>query len=61
MPSKIYSNRLIDRVGFKLYAAEKNLNNLREIESKYRNMEKDDIEVQVEMEIDSFFLKFLEK
>ncbi len=54
MPSKIDSNRLIDRVGFKLYAAEKHLNNLQEIESKYRNMEKDDIEVQVEMEIDCF-------
>jgi hypothetical protein len=54
MPSKIDSNRLIDRVGFKLYAPEKHLNNLQEIESKYRNMEKDDIEVQVEMEIDCF-------
>jgi len=59
MPSKIDSNLLIDRVEFKLYTAEKHLNKLQEIESKYRNMEKDDIELQVEMEIDCFLSQIL--
>jgi hypothetical protein len=59
MPSKYDSNLLIDRVEFKLYAAEKRLKNLQEIELKYRNMEKDDILVEAEMEIDCFLAQIL--
>lgn len=59
MPSKYDSNLLIDRVEFKLYAAEKRLKNLQEIELKYRNMEKDDILVEAEMETDCFLAQIL--
>jgi hypothetical protein len=59
MPSEFVSNLLTDRIEFKLYAAEKHLNNLQEIQLNYANMENDDAEVRVELEIDCFLAQLL--
>jgi hypothetical protein len=59
MPSEFVSSLLTDRVEFKLYAAEKHLNNLQEIQLNYANMENDDAEIRVELEIDCFLAQLL--
>ena len=59
MPSDFESNLLSDRVEFKIYAAEKHLNNLQEIELNYTDMEYDDLVLQVELEIDCFLAQIL--
>lgn len=43
---------LNDRVEFKLYAAERHLNRLKEIENAYGDIAKDNARIEVEMEID---------
>jgi len=45
---------LDDRVEFKLYAAEQHLNRLKEIENAYGDIARDDVRLEVEMEIDCF-------
>jgi hypothetical protein len=40
MASKFDSNHLLDRVEFKIFAAEKHLNNLKEIELNFPNIER---------------------
>jgi hypothetical protein len=61
MASKFYSNLLQDRVEFKLFAAEKHLNNLKEFELSFPNVEKIDVAIQMEleMEIDCFLAQLL--
>jgi hypothetical protein len=59
MPSEFDSNLLSDRVEFKIYAAEKHLNNLQEIKINYTNMEIDDLVLQVELEIDCFLAQVM--
>jgi hypothetical protein len=59
MPSEFVSNLLTDRVEFKLYAAEKHLNNLQEIQLNYANTENDDVQLRVELEIDCFLAQLL--
>lgn len=61
MASKFYSNLLLDRVEFKLFAAEKHLNNLKEFELNFPNIEKNDVAIQMEleMEIDCFLAQLL--
>jgi hypothetical protein len=45
---------LNDRVEFKLYAAEQHLNRLKEIENAYGDIAKDNVRIEVEMEVDCF-------
>ena len=45
---------LNDRVEFKLYAAERHLIRLKEIENAYGDIAKDDARIEVEMEVDCF-------
>src|SRR5919112_1153370 len=45
---------LNDRVEFKLYAAERHLNRLKEIENAYGDIAKDNVRIEVEMEVDCF-------
>jgi hypothetical protein len=59
MSSKFDSNLLTDRVEFKLYGAEIHLNNLKEIQLNYSNMERDNPVVLVELEIDCFLAQIL--
>ena len=59
MPSKDISNLLNDRVEFKLYVAEKLLNNLQEIVGKNQNTENQRNELQTEMDIDCFLVQIL--
>jgi hypothetical protein len=46
---------LANRVEFKLYAAEQHLNRLKEIENTYGDIAKDNVRIEVEMEVDCFF------
>lgn len=59
MVSKFDSNFLLDRVEFKLFAAEKHLNNLKEFELNFPNIEKNDVPIQMELEIDCFLAQLL--
>jgi len=59
MASKFNSNLLLDRVEFKLFAAEKHLNNLKEFELNFPNIEKNDVAIQMELEIDCFLAQLL--
>lgn len=61
MASKFDSNLLLDRVEFKIFAAEKHLNNLKEFELNFPNIEKNDVAIQMEleMEIDCFLAQLL--
>jgi hypothetical protein len=45
---------LNNRVEFKLYAAERHLNRLKEIENAYGDIAKDNARIEVEMEVDCF-------
>ena len=59
MASKFDSNLLLDRVEFKIFAAEKHLNNLKEIELNFPNIEKIHAAIQMELEIDCFLAQLL--
>ena len=59
MASKSDSNLLLDRVEFKIFAAEKHLNNLKEFELNFPNIEKIDVAIQMELEIDCFLAQLL--
>ncbi|HXV88594.1 MAG TPA: hypothetical protein VD710_05825 [Nitrososphaeraceae archaeon] len=59
MASKFDSNLLLDRVEFKIFAAEKHLNNLKEFELNFPNIEKIDVAIQMELEIDCFLAQLL--
>lgn len=59
MAFKFDSNLLLDRVEFKIFAAEKHLNNLKEIELNFSNIEKIDAAIQTELEIDCFLAQLL--
>jgi hypothetical protein len=59
MAFKFDSNLLLDRVEFKIFAAEKHLNNLKEIELNFPNIEKIDAAIQMELEIDCFLAQLL--
>lgn len=59
MASKFNSNLLLDRVEFKIFAAEKHLNNLKEFELNFPNIEKNDVAIQMELEIDCFLAQLL--
>lgn len=59
MASKFDSNLLLDRVEFKIFAAEKHLNNLTEIELNFPNIEKIHAAIQMELEIDCFLAQLL--
>jgi hypothetical protein len=59
MATKFNSNLLLDRVEFKIFAAEKHLNNLKELELNFPNMEKIDVAIQMELEIDCFLAQLL--
>lgn len=48
MASKFDSNLLLDRVEFKIFAAEKHLTNLKEFELNFPNIEKNDVAIQME-------------
>ena len=59
MAPKFDSNLLLDRVEFKIFAAEKHLNNLKEFELNFPNIEKNDVAIQMELEIDCFLVQLL--
>lgn len=59
MASKFDSNLLLDRVEFKIFAAEKHLNNLKEIELNFPSIEKIHAAIQMELEIDCFLAQLL--
>jgi len=59
MASIFDSNLLLDRVEFKIFAAEKHLNNLKEFELNFPNIEKNDVAIQMELEIDCFLAQLL--
>lgn len=59
MASKFDSNLLLDRVEFKIFAAEKHLTNLKEFELNFPNIEKNDVAIQMELEIDCFLAQLL--
>ena len=59
MASKFDSNLLLDRVEFKIFAAEKHLTNLIEFELNFPNIEKNDVAIQMELEIDCFLVQLL--
>src|SRR3546814_11319371 len=59
MASKFDSNLLLDRVEFKIFAAEKHLTNLKEFELNFPNIEKNDVAIQMELEIDFFLAQLL--
>ena len=50
---------MLDRVEFKIFAAEKHLNNLKEFELNFPNIEKIDVAIQMELEIDCFLAQLL--
>lgn len=50
---------MLDRVEFKIFAAEKHLNNLKEFELNFPNIEKNDVAIQMELEIDCFLAQLL--
>jgi len=59
MHSQFDSNLFRDRVEFKLFAAERHLKNLKEIQLNYPNLDDDNPLVQVELEIDCFLTQVL--
>jgi hypothetical protein len=59
MASKFDSNLLSDRVEFKIFAAEKHLNNLKELEVNFPNIERIDGTIEMEFEIDCFLAQLL--
>lgn len=59
MASIFDSNLLLDRVEFKIFAAEKHLTNLKEFELNFPNIEKNDVAIQMELEIDCFLAQLL--
>ena len=59
MHSQFDSALLRDRVEFKLFAAERHLKNLKEIQLNYPNLDDDNPLVQVELEIDCFLTQVL--
>ena len=59
MHSQFDSALFRDRVEFKLFAAERHLKNLKEIQLNYPNLEDDSPLVQVELEIDCFLTQVL--
>ncbi|MDW0152778.1 MAG: hypothetical protein QOK85_08700, partial [Nitrososphaeraceae archaeon] len=59
MASKFDSNLLLDRVEFKIFAAEKHLTNRKEFELNFPNIEKNDVAIQMELEIDCFLVQLL--
>jgi len=59
MASNFDSSLLSDRVKFKLFAAQTHLNKLQEIKLGQRNMDKVDVRVPLELEIDCFLSQIL--
>ena len=59
MASHIDSDILSDRVEFKIFAAEKHLNNLQEIQSYHLDAQKVDPAIRMEIEIDCFLAQIL--
>ena len=59
MASYIDSDILLDRVEFKIFAAEKHLNNLQEIQSYHLDAQKVDPAIRMEIEIDCFLAQIL--
>lgn len=59
MASHIDSDILSDRVEFKIFAAQKHLNNLQEIQSYHLDAQKVDPAIRMEIEIDCFLAQIL--
>jgi hypothetical protein len=59
MASYIDSDILLDRVEFKIFAAEEHLNNLQEIQSYHLDAQKVDPAIRMEIEIDCFLAQIL--
>src|SRR4026207_42692 len=59
MASNFDSSLLSDRVKFKLFAAQTHLNKLQEIKLDQRNMDRVDVRVPLELEIDCFLSQIL--
>ncbi|HET8847882.1 MAG TPA: hypothetical protein VFM20_03735 [Nitrososphaeraceae archaeon] len=59
MSSKIDSDPLLDRVEFKIFAAQQHLNNLQEIQSKHADPHEIHLAIQIEMEIDCFLSQII--
>lgn len=59
MSSKTDSDPLLDRVEFKIFAAQQHLNNLQEIQSKHADPHEIHLAIQIEMEIDCFLSQII--
>jgi hypothetical protein len=59
MASNIDSDLLLDRVEFKIFAAEEHLNSLQEIQSNHPGTQKVDLAIRMEIEIDCFLAQLL--
>jgi len=59
MASYIDSDILLDRVEFKIFAAEEHLNNLQEIQSYHLNAQKVDPAIRMEIDTDCFLAQIL--
>lgn len=59
MPIEDFSKFKTDRISFKLYSCQLHLNNLKDIESKYKDLDSSEVRTSIEIEIDSFISQII--
>jgi hypothetical protein len=59
LPIEDYSKFQTDRISFKLYSCQLHLNNLKDIELKYKDLTSSEIRTSIEIEIDSFISQII--
>ena len=59
MPIQDFSKFKTDRISFKLYSCQLHLNNLKDIESKYKDLDSSEVRTSIEIEIDSFISQII--
>ena len=61
MPIQDFSKFKTDRISFKLYSCQLHLNNLKDIESKYKDLDSSEVRtsIEIEIEIDSFISQII--
>jgi hypothetical protein len=59
LPVEDFSGLHIDRISFKIYSCKLHLNNLKDFESKYKDLLSSDVRTSIEIEIDSFISQMI--
>jgi hypothetical protein len=61
LPIEDFSKFKTDRISFKLYSCQLHLNNLKDIESKYKDLDSSEVRtsIEIEIEIDSFISQII--